>query len=237
MLVEEFPNVFAFPRQYTTRPPDVHSSHVGADGEELQLVAEQAGRPGSARRSTNAPGAPGADDAASGNAPAHRQEPPGGSGAAGTNSGSSSSSSSSKLDVLGPPPRVLSKEEFEAAVASGQLLEHHTDLFTHPLAMHRHGHSMEDIQAIIKEGKLPLLELEAEQTEQIKVTRAIDCLSIFMAPPSLEEHEQRLKLWVTESDDEVADRGTVAAAELAAVQSQKTFDQVSTWNTSCFTCS
>jgi guanylate kinase len=103
--------------------------------------------------------------------------------------------------------------------------------------MHRHGHSMEDIQAIIKEGKLPLLELEAEQTEQIKVTRAIDCLSIFMAPPSLEEHEQRLKLWVTESDDEVADRGTVAAAELAAVQSQKTFDQVSTWNTSCFTCS
>jgi hypothetical protein len=222
MLVQEFPDVFAFPQQYTTRPPDLHSKHIGADGDELQLVAEQTG-------SKSAAGSPAAEAAAPRDVP--QQEPVGNSGVAGSNSGhgchsSSANSSSSSTDVLGPPPRVLSKEDFEAAVANGQLLEHHADLFTHPLAMHRHGHSMEDIQAIIKEGKLPLLELEAEQTEQVKVTKAIDCLSIFMAPPSLEEHEQLLQLWVTESDDEVVDRGTVAAAELTAVQSQKTFDQV-----------
>jgi guanylate kinase len=121
---------------------------------------------------------------------------------------------------------VLTKEEFDAAVASGQLLEHHPDLFTHPLAVHRHGHSLEDLQAIIKAGKLPLLELEAEQAELLKVTKSVDCLSIFLAPPSLEEHQQRLQQAVTETDEEVADRGAVAAAELATVKSQDVFDQV-----------
>jgi guanylate kinase len=121
---------------------------------------------------------------------------------------------------------VLSKEEFEAAVSSGQLLEHHADLFTHTLAVHRHGYSMADLQDIIKADKLPLLELEAEQTELVKVTKSVDCLSIFLAPPSLEDHEQRLQLAATESDEEVAARGVVATAELAAARAQGVFDEV-----------
>jgi hypothetical protein len=92
--------------------------------------------------------------------------------------------------------------------------------------VHRHGHSLDDLQAIIKAGKLPLLELEAEQTELLKVTKSVDCLSIFLAPPSLTEHQQRLEQAVTETVEEVADRGAVAAAELAAVKSQSVFDQV-----------
>lgn len=208
--------MFDLPRQHTTRPLDLHSRHVGIDGDELQLVAEQSGTAGS---STGGAGA---------GQPA--LEGPAGTDSKGSSTGGGGNGfdgdSSSKAAVLGPPPRVLSKEEFDAAVASGQLLEHHPDLFTHPLAVHRHGHSLEDLQAIIKAGKLPLLELEAEQTELIKVTKSVDCLSIFLAPPSLEEHQQRLEQAVTETDEEVADRGAVAAAELAAVKSKSVFDQV-----------
>lgn len=215
MLVEEFPDVFDLPRQYTTRPPDLHSRHVGADGDELQLVVEKAGSSaGGAGTDTQQAGAAG---------PARSASKGGSSRGAG---GSSGSDDSSKAAALGPEPRVLTKEEFDAAVASGQLLEHHTDLFTHPLAAHRHGHSMEDLQAIIKAGKLPLLELEAEQTEVMKLTKSVDCLSVFLAPPSLEEHQQRLEQAVTESDEEIAERGAVAAAELAAVRSKGVFDKV-----------
>lgn len=238
MLVEEFPDVFALPRQHTTRPPDLHSKHVGVDGDELQLVSEQKGsRPHSAAAGVqgspaDAAGAPAAGDHPSSSAEvtADGSLTAGGSVSAGSSSadgGGDECSSTSKTAVeLLPPPRVLSKEEFEAAVSSGQLLEHHADLFTHPLAVHRHGYSMADLQGIIKADKLPLLELEAEQTELVKVTKSVDCLSIFLAPPSLEEHEQRLQLAATESNEEVAARGEVAAAELAAARAQGVFDEV-----------
>lgn len=234
MLVEEFPDVFALPRQYTTRPPDLHSMHVGVDGDELQLVAEQKGsRPHSAAAGPEG-GAAGQADATAAASADHctgtsgsQAATSGGSGGGdGSCSGDDGGGASKPAAVLLPPPRVLSKEAFEAAVASGQLLEHHADLFTHPLAAHRHGHSLADLQDIIRAGKLPLLELEAEQTELVKVTKAVDCLSIFLAPPSMEEHAQRLQQAATETEDEVAARGAVAAAELAAVRAKGVFDDV-----------
>lgn len=75
-------------------------------------------------------------------------------------------------------------------------------------------------------GKLPLLELEAEGAEAIKLGKGVDCLTVFLAPPSLELHEQRLRDWATESDEEIAERQELAAAELEAVQSAGVFDQV-----------
>lgn len=225
--MQEFPDVFDLPRQHTTRPPDLHSRHVGADGDELALVTE----PGPGSSSSSSSGGGGGRSAAAAAAGITRASGPAAVGAKDSisradSSSSSSSDASDRAAVLGPPPCVLSKEEFEAAVASGQLLEHHADLFTNPLAVHRHGHSLEDLQAVIKAGKLPLLELEAEQTELLKVTKSVDCLSVFLAPSSLEEHQQRLQQAATESDEEVAGRGAVAAAELAAVRSKGVFDQV-----------
>lgn len=217
MLVEEFPDVFAFPRQFTTRPADLHSRHVGADEDELHLVAE----PAVSSAAGNAGSA-----AAEGCA---MQADAVGTDAAQPNANSSSDvNQHSREAVLGPPPCVLSKEAFEAAAAGGQLLEHHADQFVHPLAAFRHGHSMEDIQQIIQAGKLPLLELEAEQTELIKLTKRVDCLSVFLMPPSLEQHEQRLQLWATETDGELADRRAAAVAELASVHAKGVFDQVLT---------
>jgi len=46
----------------------------------------------------------------------------------------------------------------------------------------------------------------------------IDCLSIFLAPISLDEYSKRLKAWMTESDEEVAARIEAASQEMEAAK-------------------
>jgi len=47
--------------------------------------------------------------------------------------------------------------------------------------------------------------LEAEGVEALKA-RGVDCLTIFLLPPSQEVFEARLRSWLTESDGEIAAR-------------------------------
>jgi guanylate kinase len=54
-------------------------------------------------------------------------------------------------------------------------------------------------------GKLPLLELEAEDAEALKA-RGVDCLTIFLMPASCEAYERRLRAWMTLSDAEIEAR-------------------------------
>lgn len=71
------------------------------------------------------------------------------------------------------------------------------------------------------------MELEAEGAETVRVAKTVDCLTIFLAPPSIEIHEEHLKEAATESDFEIAERQAAAAADLKAMQSKPVFDQVS----------
>jgi guanylate kinase len=112
-----------------------------------------------------------------------------------------------------PEPVTLSEAEFEEAVASGRLLEHHSDLFVHEMAKHRHGTSAEAIKEVIMSGKLPLLELEAEGAAAIKA-RGIDCLTIFLRPPSEQVFADRVTSWLTESDEEISARMERAKAQV-----------------------
>jgi guanylate kinase len=74
-------------------------------------------------------------------------------------------------------------------------------------------------------GKLPLLATEVEGAEAAKQSKQ-DCLTVFLSPPSLEVHEQRLRSYLTESDDEIAERQAVAAKEKAAATALGVFDAV-----------
>jgi guanylate kinase len=54
-------------------------------------------------------------------------------------------------------------------------------------------------------GKLPLLQLEAEGAEALKA-KGVDCLAVFLMPPSQEVHEARVRRWLAESDTDIAAR-------------------------------
>lgn len=171
MLVAEFPDVFAWPRMHTTHPPNEHARHMGADGDELQLVTDKPGctpRVGPQQQQELGAEATGSSDSlkeadadtgsATDDQPGSGAATNGSNGAAGGASGGSSSSSSGDADghrssVLEPEPVVMGKEEFEAAAAAGRFLEAHADLFKHKLATHRHAYSMEHVREVIKSGE------------------------------------------------------------------------------------
>ncbi len=56
-----------------------------------------------------------------------------------------------------PAPCVMELQEFESAAAAGTLLEVHSDLFTHALATHKHGITMEALEEVIKAGEGAML--------------------------------------------------------------------------------
>lgn len=154
MLAAEFPDVFAFPRQHTTRPPDEHRHHVGEDGDELQLLTDkpdETPRNGPTAADGNSPD--GLSEAVESKTPV--QQSAVGDGQASDSTDRTHESSTDGLadsQVLGPPPVVMTKEEFDSAVHAGTFLEHHADLFKHSNMVHKHGHSMEHVKEVIKSG-------------------------------------------------------------------------------------
>jgi hypothetical protein len=160
MLVAEFPDVFAWPRMHTTHPPNEHTRHMGADGDELQVVTDKPGctprlgpeqQPCSDSLTADVAAGSAADGQAGSGAASSGANGVAG-GAAGSGS-SSSSESSQRSSVLEPEPVVMGKEEFEAAASAGGFLEAHADLFKHKLATHRHAYSMEHVREVIKSGE------------------------------------------------------------------------------------
>lgn len=156
MLVAEFPDVFAWPRQHTTCPSDEHASHVGVDGDELHLVTD---KPGATPRfgvssdrgdilSVVGTGPAGMDELTR---PA-QQNGSCGTGEGSISNGAGSDNNADQSHMLGPPPVVLGKEDFETAAANGKFLESHSDLFKHKLVTHKHGYSMEHVREVIKSG-------------------------------------------------------------------------------------
>lgn len=82
----------------------------------------------------------------------------------------------------------VSPTEFTSAARSGALLEHHTELFKHPLVTRQWGVTADAIKEVIRAGRLPLMECETEGAEMLK-KRGIDCLTLFLKPPSMDVFE------------------------------------------------
>ena len=65
----------------------------------------------------------------------------------------------------------------------GELVEQHSDPFTHLLARQHHGVTKGSIAAVVAAGKIPLLLTDVEGAQKAKAD-GLDCLSIFLAPAS-----------------------------------------------------
>jgi guanylate kinase len=104
----------------------------------------------------------------------------------------------------------LTSEEFEARVRAGEFLEHVT------YAGNRYGTLRSEIERIIGEGRWPVVEIELEGARAVR-RQLPDAVSIFIAPPSLEELARRLERRATDSPVEIAERMRTSRVELEAM--------------------
>ena len=70
---------------------------------------------------------------------------------------------------------------------SGELVEQHTDPFSHSLARQQHGATKAAVDAAVADGKIPLLLTDVEGAQAARA-RGLDCLCIFLAPASPQVH-------------------------------------------------
>jgi len=109
-----------------------------------------------------------------------------------------------------------SRDHFDALVREGGLLE------WAEFAGHCYGTPRQPVQERLAAGSPVLLEIELEGARQVR-RNLPDAMQIFLAPPSLEELERRIRGRGTEAEDAIQRRMERAREELGA---QAEFDAV-----------
>lgn len=105
----------------------------------------------------------------------------------------------------------LTVDEFERAVAAGEFLEHVE------YAGNRYGTLRSEIDRHIGAGRSVVVEIELEGARAIK--RMLPAaVTVFIAPPSMDELARRLADRRTDTSAEIAARLEVGERELAAMQ-------------------
>jgi guanylate kinase len=112
-------------------------------------------------------------------------------------------------EVEGASYRFATRAEFDAMVAAGDLLEHAE------YAGNFYGTPRGPVEEHLAAGDLVLLEIEIQGARQVRELMP-DALLVFLAPPSWEELERRLRGRGTEAPDVVKRRLDQARIELAA---------------------
>lgn len=102
-----------------------------------------------------------------------------------------------------------SRPEFEALVASGQMLEH-AEVFGN-----LYGSPRTPVEAAMLEGRDTVFDIDWQGGQQIKQAMRDDVVSIFILPPSIAELEDRLRGRGQDSDEVIAGRMAKSRDEIS----------------------
>lgn len=105
----------------------------------------------------------------------------------------------------------LTKEQFEEKIAQGGFVEH---AFVHG---NYYGTPIQPIKEHVAAGDAVFLEIDVQGAFQVQ-DKIEGCKLIFIAPPSMEILEQRLRARATDSEDSIKLRLANAAGELAQAE-------------------
>ncbi len=105
----------------------------------------------------------------------------------------------------------ISKEEFENLIENNEMLEYASYCDNY------YGTPKAPVEKAIEDGISVVLEIEVQGGAQIKRLKP-DCVSIFIAPPSLEVLEHRLRNRGTEDEATIAKRLVTAKKELEEIK-------------------
>jgi guanylate kinase len=111
----------------------------------------------------------------------------------------------------------MSEEEFDERVAAGEFLEHVVYV-----SGQRYGTLNREVDRILAAGRSCILELETQGAREVARVRP-GTVTIFVAAPSFEELERRLRDRATESAGEIGERLELARRQM---EEAKDFDHV-----------
>jgi guanylate kinase len=111
-------------------------------------------------------------------------------------------------EVNGRDYHFLTPEEFEHRVRDGDFVEHAV------YAGNRYGTLRTELD---RPARLILLEIDLQGARQVRETLP-EAVQVFIAPPSLEDLEERLSERGSDTPEQIRDRLAVAPGELAAQQ-------------------
>lgn len=112
-----------------------------------------------------------------------------------------------------------SKEAFEREIAEGKFLEYayvHSNIY---------GTSIKAVQDVAAAGKCCILDIDVQGARQVRAS-GLRAIFVFVAPPSVEELERRLRGRGTESEEQITTRLKNAREELSSVQEPGLYDIV-----------
>ena len=113
-------------------------------------------------------------------------------------------------EVPGVDYNFVSTEQFERMIEEGEVLEYakvHLDLYGTPLS---------SVMEIREQGKDAILKIDVQGGLTVK-QKATDAIMIFVAPPSMEELEHRLRARYTDAEDAIMKRLQDACTELEQI--------------------
>lgn len=90
-----------------------------------------------------------------------------------------------------------------------------------------YGTSVAAVESVQKQGKICILDIDVQGVRNVKKS-SLDAIYIFIAPPSMEELEKRLRGRGTETEEAVVKRLKNAKEELDYGMGEGNFDQVFT---------
>ena len=101
----------------------------------------------------------------------------------------------------------VSRERFDEMVANDELLEHAS------FVGNSYGTPRSQVEERLEKGITVILDIEVQGAAQIK-SKMPEAVTVFLAPPSLEALEQRLRGRGTETEEKIRDRLETAKKEM-----------------------
>lgn len=109
------------------------------------------------------------------------------------------------------------KEQFEAEIAEGKFLEYayvHKNIY---------GTSIKAVQDVASSGKCCILDIDVQGARQVRAA-GLNAIFVFIAPPSTNDLENRLRGRGADSEDQIETRLSNAKSELASLSEPGLYD-------------
>ncbi|CAL8470025.1 g9567 [Coccomyxa elongata] len=113
----------------------------------------------------------------------------------------------------------VSKEEFEKGIEEGAFLEYarvHSNIY---------GTSFQAVEDLASSGKCCILDIDVQGARLVRRSK-LKAIFVFVAPPSTQALEQRLRGRGTESEEQIQERLQAAKEEIASIKEPGLYDYV-----------